>query len=65
MQFQLDTVRLASHCTFAKRPRCPHCGDWMVAPTLSEFDARGEIHHHWLCESCGAASRTSIRFTTH
>jgi hypothetical protein len=57
------------HCTAAKlapaRPLsapacCPHCGDWMVAPLVSEFVEDGEIRHHWACEACGQASTTSI-----
>jgi hypothetical protein len=39
---------------------CPHCGDWMVAPVISEFVEDGEIRHHWECESCGQGSITTI-----
>ncbi|MBX6329159.1 MAG: hypothetical protein IRY89_11345 [Pseudolabrys sp.] len=47
---------------FASAPltRCAACGDWMVAPLMSEFDAAGEIRHHWVCESCGEVSCTTV-----
>lgn len=45
----------------ASPPRCPRCGDRMVAPELSEFVDRGEIRHHWLCDTCGQAFETSVR----
>jgi len=45
--------------------RCPHCGDPMVAPVLSEFVEGGEIRHHWECDSCGEGSTTAIPLTTH
>ena len=57
------------HCNAAKladsRPcsfpaRCPHCGDCMVAPLVSEFVEGDEIRHHWACEACGQTSTTSI-----
>jgi hypothetical protein len=61
------------HCNAAKlfsaRPisapaRCPHCGDSMVAPLVSEFVEEGEIRHHWACETCGTPSTTSIPLCT-
>ena len=45
---------------FSTPARCPHCGDWMVAPLVSEFVEGGEIRHHWACEACSQASTTSI-----
>jgi len=45
--------------------RCPHCGDEMVAPFMSEFVEGGEIRHHWECDACGKPSHTSIPLTTH
>jgi len=32
----------------------------MVAPISSEFIEGNEIRHHWVCDSCGEASSTSI-----
>lgn len=58
----LDTARLSSIRTFATPPRCPNCGDWMVAPIHSEFVEGGEIRHHWECESCGEQSSSRFRF---
>lgn len=43
-------------------PRCPRCGDSMVAPVTSEFVEHGEIRHHWECDACGNRSCTSIQF---
>lgn len=40
--------------------RCPHCDQWMVAPTVSEFVKGGVIRHHWVCETCAETSVSSI-----
>lgn len=45
---------------FASPARCEHCGNWMVAPLLSEFVEGGEIRHHWVCDGCGETACTSI-----
>jgi hypothetical protein len=47
------TLNSPAPCPTAAPARCPHCGDWMVAPIVSEFVEDGEIRHHWECESCG------------
>ena len=41
-------------------PRCPYCGDRMVAPITSEFVNGTEIRHHWQCEACGRTSHMSL-----
>ncbi|HEU5018122.1 MAG TPA: hypothetical protein VFT69_09130 [Pseudolabrys sp.] len=46
--------------TFAAPVCCPHCGDWMIAPLVSEFVVGGEIRHHWECDACGEPSHTMI-----
>ena len=53
-------AKLSAPRTFAAPARCPHCGDRMVAPIVSEFVASGEIRHHWECEACGETSTTAI-----
>ena len=65
MQLHTDTVKLARLRSFAAPVRCPHCGDWMVAPLVSEFVEGGEIRHHWECDACGEPSSTAIPLTTH
>jgi transposase-like protein len=40
--------------------RCPHCGDPMIAPEMSEFVVGGEIRHHWQCDNCGRSSSTAF-----
>ncbi|MEP7029870.1 MAG: hypothetical protein ABI830_02935 [Pseudolabrys sp.] len=65
MQTHLDTARLAALRSFAAPTRCPHCGDPMIAPLMSEFVEGGEIRHHWQCDACGEASSTRIPLTTH
>jgi hypothetical protein len=65
MHLHIDKARLSSFRTFAASARCPHCGDWMVAPVSSEFVEGGEIRHHWECDACGQYSSTSIPLTTH
>lgn len=65
MQLQTHSVKLAGSRSSALPVRCPHCGDWMVAPVTSEFVEGGEIRHHWECDTCGESSTTTIPLTTH
>ncbi len=65
MQLQAQTTKLARLRSFSSPVRCPHCGDRMVAPVLSEFVEGGEIRHHWECDACGESSTTAIPLTTH
>jgi hypothetical protein len=60
MQLQCNSQKLSAIRAFAAPARCPHCGDWMVAPVSSEFVEGGEIRHHWECEACGEPSSTAI-----
>ena len=65
MQLHSHSPKLAGIRSFAAPVRCPHCGDLMIAPLMSEFVEGDEIRHHWECDACGEASRTSIPLTTH
>ena len=65
MQLETHTAKPAGIRSYASPVRCPHCGDWMVAPVVSEFIEGGEIRHHWECEACGKFSTTAIPLTTH
>jgi hypothetical protein len=65
MQLNAYTAKLSAIRAFASPVRCPHCGDPMVAPVVSEFVEGGEIRHHWECDACGESSSTSIPLTTH
>ena len=60
MQLHCHSAPFSTIRRFAAPARCPHCGDWMVAPISSEFVEGGEIRHHWECDACGEASSTSI-----
>jgi uncharacterized protein with PIN domain len=60
MQLHYNPAMLSSIRAFAAPTRCPHCGDPMVAPVMSEFVESGEIRHHWECDTCGKPSRTAI-----
>jgi hypothetical protein len=62
MQLDVHLASLSSIRAFGAPARCPHCGDWMVAPVCSEFVEGGAIRHHWVCDSCGEASNASISF---
>jgi predicted RNA-binding Zn-ribbon protein involved in translation (DUF1610 family) len=61
MQLHSDTTKLAAIRSFAASMHCPHCGDPMIAPVMSEFVVGGEIRHHWQCDNCGGASSTAFR----
>ena len=65
MQLHSHSPKLAGIRSFAAPVRCPHCGDLMIAPLMSEFVEGGEIRHHWECDACGRPSSTSIPLTTH
>ena len=58
-----NPASLSAIRAFGAPARCPHCGDWMVAPVSSEFVEGTEIRHHWECDSCGKSSSTSIPLT--
>jgi rRNA maturation protein Nop10 len=63
MQPHRNPADFGAICAFTAHVRCPHCGDWMVAPVSSEFVEGVEIRHYWECESCGEASSISIPLT--
>ena len=65
MQLQTHAAKLAGIRSFSAPVRCPHCGDGMVSPVVSEFIEGGEIRHHWECDACGESSTTAIPLTTH
>ncbi len=65
MQLQIDTAKLSTLRAFAAPTHCPHCGDLMIAPFMSEFVEDGEIRHHWECDACGEPSITSIPLATY
>ena len=60
MQLHCNAAKLSGMRAFAAPARCPHCGDYMVAPLVSEFVEGGEIRHHWECDACGEISTTLI-----
>lgn len=64
-QLHSHRAKLSAIRAFSAPMRCPHCGDWMVAPVSSEFVEGGEIRHHWECEVCGEFSSSSIPLTSH
>ncbi len=61
---QCNAPKSVSACPFGAPARCPHCGDWMVAPLASEFVEDAEIRHHWACENCAQPSTTTIPLCT-
>jgi predicted RNA-binding Zn-ribbon protein involved in translation (DUF1610 family) len=61
MQLQAVALKPAGIRSFAASMRCPHCGDPMIAPEMSEFVVGGEIRHHWQCDNCGGSSSTTFR----
>jgi predicted RNA-binding Zn-ribbon protein involved in translation (DUF1610 family) len=61
MQLYYEWPKSAGISSFAASMRCPHCGDPLIAPEMSEFVAGGEIRHHWQCDNCGLSSSTTFR----
>jgi uncharacterized protein with PIN domain len=50
---------------FAPRRHCPHCGDRLIAPEVSEFIEGGMIQHYWVCDGCGEQSHTLLKPAPH
>jgi ribosomal protein S27AE len=51
--------------TFAQHirlPKCPQCGDMLLAPLLAEHVSEQLVRNHWVCESCGHTFRNSFKF---
>ena len=46
----------------ARLPHCPQCGDFLLAPLLSEHIHPSHVRNHWVCESCGHSFRKSHEF---
>ncbi len=55
-----NAATLSGVRAFAAPVRCPQCGDYMIAPMVSEFVEGGEIRHHWECDACGQPTTTLI-----
>jgi transcription elongation factor Elf1 len=61
MQLPTEPVKLSGRARCLAPPaRCPHCGERMVAPLLSEFVNKGTVRHHWACDDCGMPSQTEV-----
>ena len=41
-------------------PRCPQCGDTMLAPESSEHLSESNVRHIWSCEACGHGFATCV-----
>lgn len=41
-------------------PRCPRCGDTVLAPDISEHVSPRQVRHIWSCETCGKGFATSV-----
>ena len=46
----------------ARLPHCPQCGDFLLAPLVSEHVHPSHVRNHWVCESCGHSFRKSHNF---
>jgi len=56
------TIQAASAVTCHERPGCPCCGDIVLLPVAAEFAGQGCVRHTWVCEGCGHAFQTAVRF---
>jgi transposase-like protein len=56
----IQTTCSQSRPFFSGLPRCPACGQFVVAVKASEFIDTGEIRHHWTCDDCGQDFSTTV-----
>ncbi len=60
MQLHCNPATPSTFGAFGSPPRCANCGEWVIAPLLTEFVEGSEIRHHWVCDGCGETSCTVI-----
>jgi ribosomal protein S27AE len=53
---------VAVQARHVRLPKCPQCGDLLLAPLLAEHATEQHVRNHWVCESCGHTFRKSFRF---
>jgi hypothetical protein len=44
---------------------CAWCGDWVIAPCLSQYVPKQTVRHLWCCSRCGHEFETSVSFGDH
>jgi ribosomal protein S27AE len=50
------------HAPYLRLPKCPKCGDMLLAPLMSEHVSATLVRNHWACEECGHTFRKSHKF---
>jgi hypothetical protein len=60
MQTKIVAAGSPSNPFLSTMPRCPACGEGVVAARASEFIDTGEIRHHWVCDECAQAFVTTV-----
>jgi hypothetical protein len=50
------------HARHLRLPKCPQCGDMLLAPLMSEHVTASHVRNHWACEECGHTFRKSHKF---
>jgi ribosomal protein S27AE len=50
------------HAPYLRLPKCPKCGDMLLAPLMSEHVNATLVRNHWACEECGHTFRKSHTF---
>jgi hypothetical protein len=66
MGLQVNTIGGDAPVHRTRHPRgfgmlaCPHCGDILLAPDVSEYMGDGRVRHTWSCDACGHEFQASI-----
>lgn len=53
---------VAAEARHVRLPKCPQCGEMLLAPLLAEHVTEQHVRNHWVCEACGHTFRKSFRF---
>jgi len=61
MALHSETATRAKLFAYSKN-YCPQCGEWLLAPTWSEYLDERCVRHTWSCEACGYEFETSVFF---
>lgn len=61
MSLHTETAVRARLATYSKN-MCQQCGEWLLAPSWSEYLSERCVRHTWSCEACDYEFETAVVF---